>query len=668
MDLSVIIVNYNVKAFLEHSLLSIREALKGLEGEVLVVDNASDDGSVEMVRQKFPEVRLIVNQRNVGFAAANNIGIRESSGEYLLLLNPDTVVQEDTFHVMAEFFKMHGDAGMAGCKILNPDGTLQLACRRSFPTPWVAFTKVVGLSAMFPNSTLFGQYNLTYRNPDEVSEVDAVSGSFMFLRRSIVENIGGLDEQFFMYGEDLDFCYRVKKAGWKIFYVPATRIIHYKGESVRRSDIDEVGMFYKAMRIFVRKHIRRGIVSDIILLTGIALRQAVAFLVRVGKPLRLASVDFFLVDVSLFLGELLWFGKVFHFPLWAYRVTMTVPGLLVVATMYSAGVYTARKSSLSRVAGGVFTGYIVISALTFFFPQYAFSRMVVAISGIVSVLLLPGWRLIMRIWARTFENGQRSILGRATVIVGTGASGQEILRRLRARADNMYDVVGFVDLSRKRIGEHIAGVEILGSIDNIGRVVDEHRVAEVIFSTDSLTYADILAVIARRGHRSVNFRLVPSSLEVIIGKAQIDALDDIPLVAIDYNIDKLWHRFWKRAFDVLLSASLLATAYPVVIVRMKTGWVPGKVAGMALLLPNVLNGAMSFVGPAGRPGQSSRNGMAHGMVYGGKPGLVGLAQLHDGSRLAAEDQEQYDVLYAKNQSFVLDLEILLKSFILLMKG
>ena len=666
MTVSVVIVNYNVRVFLEHALLSVREAMKGIDGEILVVDNASDDGSVEMVRQRFPGIKLIVNERNIGFAAANNVGIRNASGEFLLLLNPDTVVQEDTVRVMLAFFREHADAGLAGCKILNADGSLQLACRRSFPTPWVALTKVIGLSRLFPRSTIFGKYNLTYRNPDETYEVDAVSGSFMFLRKSVFDAVGGLDEQFFMYGEDLDLCYRVKKSGWNVYYVPRTQIIHYKGESARRSDIDEVKMFYEAMRIFVRKHIRRGMVYALVLHAGIGLREWIAFILKFGKTLRVAVVDFVMVDLALLVAEYFWFGRFFHFPSWAYPVTATVPGLLVVGALYSSGAYTSRTTSLRRVAAAVVAGFVIISALTFFFKQYAFSRMVVVISGAICVLLLPGWRLLMRFRTRASKHSRKSLFGRPTVIVGTGNSAQEILRKLRSRIDDGYNVVGFVDLSRKRVGERVAGVEILGSISNIGRVIEEHGVTEVIFSTDSLSYADILNAIGSRGRRAVNFRLVPSSLEVIIGKTHIDELGDIPLVEIDYRIDKPWHRFSKRAFDLALAAVLMVCVYPIVAAAGKKE--PGKFGQAMLMIPRVLKGEMSFVGPPIDDIRKVGENADRPALYYGKAGLTGIVQLNGDTVLTQEEKEQYNMFYAKNQSLVLDLEILLKSFVLWVRG
>jgi len=219
MDLSIIIVNYNVKEFLQNLLHSIDKAAQSIKHEVIIVDNASDDGSVEYLQKNFLQqdrIKLIANKKNLGFGRANNQGLKIAQGKYLLLLNPDTLLSEDTLKKMIGFLEKSSDAGMAGCKILNPDGTLQLACRRSFPGPWVSFCKVTGLSTLFPNSRLFAKYNLTYLDENQTYEVDAISGSFMMLKKEVYDKVGGFDEDFFMYGEDLDLCYRIQKSGYKV--------------------------------------------------------------------------------------------------------------------------------------------------------------------------------------------------------------------------------------------------------------------------------------------------------------------------------------------------------------------------------------------------------------------------------------------------------------------
>ena len=658
MQLSVIIVNYNVRAFLENALISVQKAMNGIDGEIIVVDNASDDDSVEMVKQKFPGVRLIANTHNAGFAAANNQGMKESKGSNILLLNPDTLLQEDTLHTMLSFFEQHPDAGLAGCKILNGDGTLQLACRRSFPTPWVALTKIFGLSALFPKSKLFGKYNLEFLDPGSSYPVDAVSGSFMFLRREVYEKTGGLDEQFFMYGEDLDWCYRITQSGWKIWYVSSTQIIHYKGQSAKRSDIDEVKVFYHSMRLFVRKHFRRGVLLEWMLMFGIALREWAAFLGKATRSYRAALFDFLFVAVTLLLGEFIWFGEIFHFPAYGYPVLMTIPGLMIVGFLASAGLYTTRKLSLSRTFSSVIAGYIVLAALTFFFKQYGFSRMMLLLSGVLSLAFLPGWRLIARTMFRSSNSERRSLFGRRTIIVGVDSSGQEVLRKLRARIADGYSVVGFIDSTHKRIGEKIAGVEILGSIDNIGKVIQEYKVSDVIFSAESLSYADILSVIGRNNSRSVNYRFAPSSLEVIIGNTHIDELDDIPLIEIDYKIGKAAHRFAKRLFDIVLSSLLLIVVYPFSLLKSSSRNRNNKVQ----MLPEILKGRMSFVGPTEHSLLTMKNGSMREYDYLGKPGMTGLVQINDHDTLTQEEIERYNVYYAKNQSLMLDLEILLKSF------
>ena len=278
MELSIIIVNYNVKEFLQNLLHSLQKSVSSITHEIIVVDNASDDGSVEFIREKFPQINLIVCQTNLGFSKANNLGLKVSKGKFILLINPDTIVSEDTITKMIEFLNEHPDAGLVGCKILNPDGSLQLACRRSFPGPWTSFCKVTGLSTLFPNSRLFAKYNLTYLDENSTYEVDAISGSFMMMKREVYEKIGGFDEQFFMYGEDLDLCYRIQKNGYKVYYYPGTQIIHYKGESTKRSGLDETKYFYDAMNLFVKKHFSSFYLVEIILRSAIGFRKFFAFL------------------------------------------------------------------------------------------------------------------------------------------------------------------------------------------------------------------------------------------------------------------------------------------------------------------------------------------------------------------------------------------------------
>jgi len=261
-DVGVVIVNYNTRELLKDCLESVLDS-KGVSYKVCVVDNNSSDGSTTMVRERFPQVLLIESPYNGGYAYANNLGlralgfdwpnIRDDAPRYALLLNSDTIVPPSALAEMVQFMDSHPEAGIAGPRLVRQDGSLDLACRRSFPTPEVSFYRIVGLSKLFPRSRRFGRYNLTYLDPDETAEVDSVVGAFMMVRREAIANAGLMDEDFFLYGEDLDWAYRIKQAGWKAYYYPEVTVLHYKRASTRQSRRAK-HEFYRAMLIFYRKH------------------------------------------------------------------------------------------------------------------------------------------------------------------------------------------------------------------------------------------------------------------------------------------------------------------------------------------------------------------------------------------------------------------------------
>lgn len=253
MKLSVVIVNYNVRYYLEQCLLSVEKALCGLCGEVFVVDNASTDDSVAYLKSRFPWVRFIENKENVGFSKANNQAIVQARGEYVLLLNPDTFVGERSLRECIDFMDGHPRAGMCGVGMLKVDGSFAPESRRGIPTPFVAFCKMSGLGALFPKSHLFGRYYMQYLNKHSINPIEIVSGAFMFIRKKALDEVGLLDETFFMYGEDIDLSYRVLKAGYQNYYIP-TNILHYKGESTKKDSLRYVNAFHKAMVIFFKKH------------------------------------------------------------------------------------------------------------------------------------------------------------------------------------------------------------------------------------------------------------------------------------------------------------------------------------------------------------------------------------------------------------------------------
>ena len=304
-DLAIVIVNWNTRDLLHDCLTSVY-ANRGVDFQVCVVDNASTDGSAEMVEREFPQAHVIRSLRNGGFAYANNLGLRAwSFGErdggdvprstpavprYALLLNSDTVVPPDAMAQMTAFMETHPEAGAAGPKLVRLDGTVDLACRRGFPTPQASFYKLIGLSKLFPKSPRFGRYNLTYLDPDQLTEVDSVNGAFMLVRAQAIEQAGLLDEAFFFGGEDLDWAYRIKAAGWKIYYNPAVVVQHVKRASYRHNPQARYE-FERAMWLFYRKHYRATtpFLLDVLICMGLAVRGGLPLVQEMLRRDRVAA-------------------------------------------------------------------------------------------------------------------------------------------------------------------------------------------------------------------------------------------------------------------------------------------------------------------------------------------------------------------------------------------
>jgi len=286
VDLSIIIVSYNTKELTKQTLDSIYQNIsRDLIYEIFVVDNHSRDGTIEMIQLDYPEVKFIVNDENLGFSKANNLALKKAQGSFVLLLNSDTVVIDDCLEKSAEYLRNHPDTGALGCKVMLENNTLDHACKRGFPTPAASLFYLLKLDKLFPNSKRFGAYDLTYLSEDEVHEVDSLMGAFMMVRKEVMEEVGLLDEDFFMYSEDIDWCYRIKKKGWKIIYYPEAKIIHYKGGSSKKKRGKLIVEFHKSMWLFFKKHYRKDsnflVVAFVFL--GIFLKMIVSLFVNLLK-------------------------------------------------------------------------------------------------------------------------------------------------------------------------------------------------------------------------------------------------------------------------------------------------------------------------------------------------------------------------------------------------
>ncbi|OGC42449.1 hypothetical protein A2Y85_04385 [candidate division WOR-3 bacterium RBG_13_43_14] len=679
IDISIVIVNYNVRAFLEQCLLSIHKAKHDLNIEVFVVDNASVDGSQAMVRKKFPDVILVDNKENVGFSRANNQALRQAKGQYILILNPDTLLQEDTVLILNNFMDTHNQAGAVGCKLLNPDGSFQITSRRSLPIPWVAFTRIVGLSRIFPKSRLFGQYNMTYLDPEKECEVEVLPGSLIFARRQVLESINYFDEDYFMYGEDVDLCYRISKAGWKIYYTPSTKAIHYKGESTKKGEFSFVSNFYTAMLIFTNKHFRDkySFLLRSLLRLGIYGRALFAYSWRMLKYLITPLLDFILILGALLLAVRIWLPQ---YSLVRFRFIMPFYAFIWITSLYLSGVYhKPDRYRVKPVMLGAIIGLLIAATFTYFFKQFAYSRVVVMISFALIIIQLSLWRILYRLIFAASRPGPLSRMRRA-IIVGAGREGKRILKKLQRRPDMHYEICGFIDVDTEVIGTEVEGTEVLATIDNIRDVIRVENIDDVIFSTDRLSNAQILETIIRAQGSGVNFRIVPHELEYIVAKSSVDAIDDVPLLDIAGIADPL-DLMVKRTFDIMAALLISLITLPFFIVNLICG---GRLAQRQIVGSNgqpviidqfkgglplfkwipiyyhVLIGHLSIVGSEMVDYEATQSHP----IY--KPGLTGLVQIKRREKkgmLTVKERDYYNLYYVKNQTLITDLQIIIKSII-----
>ncbi len=535
------------------------KALKGIEGEVFVVDNNSVDGSVALVREKFPKVNLIENKVNAGFSRANNQAIRQCKGHYVLLLNPDTVVQEDTFSKAIAFMEAHPEAGGLGVKMVDGKGNFLPESKRGLPTPGVAFYKIFGLSKLFPGSKRFGAYHLTYLDKNKTHAVDVLSGAFMLLRKETLDKVGLLDEDYFMYGEDIDLSYRIVLEGYKNYYFPETTIIHYKGESTKKSSINYVFVFYRAMAIFAKKHFshQRARTFSFLINFAIYLRAGISVSWRVAKQLCVPAMDFALIFFSLFAVKEFYEKQKFlegegayapHLVKWAF---LAYSFIWVISVFFSGGYDKPVK--LKRIIRGVIAGTALILIGYSLLPEaYRFSRAIILLGSASTLAGLITLRVIFHLAKISgyilWQNESKRI-----AIVGDEEEYDRVTGLLK-ETHVKPALEGFVSTDENS-GSQKAGW--LGNISQLNEVIEIHKVQEIIFCSKNLSSRQIISHMLQLVSAGVDFKIAPQGSLSIIGSNSIDTAGD--LYVIDFNsVSKPNNKRNKRVFDFLFSLLLLA--------------------------------------------------------------------------------------------------------------
>ena len=681
--ISIIIVNYNVRDYLDNCLNSIYKSKLIKNIEIIVVDNDSSDNSAQMVIEKYPNINLIQNKTNFGFSKAVNQGIKISSGEYLLLLNPDTVLEKNTLNILINYMENNKSVGMCGPKILNSDGTLQLSCKRSFPTPIVAFPKLIGLDKLFPKNKWVGRYNLTYLDENQCHSVDAISGSFMFIRKQILNEVGFLDEEFFMFGEDLDLCFRIKKHNYQIHYVPTTQIIHFKGESVKSVPLESIKWFYNAMDLFVNKHFssKTSFLFTFLLKTGIFLRKISSISKSGVVNIFPLILDIFIILLSFIIGISLRFSThetIFH----NYIPILIIYLIIWIFIIFLFDLYTKFVLSYNRALIASFLGFLVSVTFTFFLKDFAYSRAVLIYSSFLICILVPGWRLILNIlrskgYISFLTQSDKPIFSRPAIIVGIDKEGIRILNKINKRPDTGIYVIGFVETKVNTINIFELkknNINHLGPINKLKELIKLHKIRELIFTSEKLEIKEMLEIMDSLKSFRLTYRVVPKDKDILLGKASVEDISDIPFLNIEYS---LYHRinfFSKRIFDIFFSGILIIMFSPILILsfvffksnqlliwglenkKIKINLINSNI-GFFRKLPllfNIFLGQISFVGSD----IISVDKKAKKIIC--KPGLTGIYRMKK-FKLSVNDNNIYDHYYVQNQSFAFDLEILIRT-------
>ena len=643
--LSVIIVNYNVCHFLEQTLLSVRKAIVGVDAEVLVVDNNSVDGSVEMVKAKFPEVLLILNKKNTGFSQANNEAIKKAKGEYVLLLNPDTVVEEDTFTKCCSFMDKHPEAGALGVKMLDGKGNFLPESKRGFPTPWIAFYKIFGLSTLFPKSRKFGHYHLGFLDPDQTNEVEVLSGAFMFIRKKALDETGLLDEDFFMYGEDIDLSYRILKAGYKNYYFPETRIIHYKGESTKKTSVNYVFVFYKAMAVFARKHFssKNAGVFSVLIYLAIYLRAALSIIKRAAKSAFAPLLDAAVIYGGMYLLKTYWEnnhkwapGK---YPPEFMNIAVPIYIFIWLFSIYLNGGYNKFYKSYQIVRGAAI-GTIAISAISNFTDDFRFSKALILMGGALTIVALLTIRYL-----RHFISYGNLDLGESrdkkTVIVGNGDESLRIINLIKERQLKL-NILGYLSPNESALVNDY----YLGSAYHIKDIINIYKVEEIIFCSKDITSNQIIEWMTGIGSRQVDYKIVPQESNYVIGSNSKEKPGELYALGIRLNIEEENHLRNKRTLDVALGILFLALS-PFLMWFMKSPF------GFLRNIIDVISGKLSWVGFSDTEDAN---------LPKIRKGVLNPASRLNVYELDSPTLNKLNVIYAKEYNVYSDLQLILKSF------
>ncbi len=570
LELSVIIVNYNVKHFLEQCLYSVQKAIAAIPernspepGEVIVVDNCSADNSIAWIKRDFPVVQFIANRENRGFAKACNQGLRIAKGKYVLFLNPDTLLPEDCFQKCISFFESHVDAGAVGIKMLDGTGKFLKESKRSFPSPVTSLYKLFGLSQLFPRSPTFSKYHLGHLNENEDHEVDVLAGAFLMVKKEVLEKVGGMDEAFFMYGEDVDLSYRIQKAGYKNYYFAGSSLIHFKGESTRKGSMNYVKMFYNAMSTFVRKHYsggRAGILKISIQL-AIWLRAALAAAARFIRRIGIPVIDAGLILVSFWTMKNIWNNYIRtdiqyeNKLLWIAFPAYTVFYLI---TAYYAGLYDRWYKRSELLRSTLIATVVLLAAYALLPERYRYSRAIILFGALLAFVLISLLRWVL-VKSNIISSNKEKDRHSDTLIVASPAEYEQAVQVMKE--------AGLPDKILGRVSVDKNDSSAISDWTRLQQVFSSVPFREIIFCEGSLSFANIIESI-QGVPKNIRIKFHAAGSRSIVGSDSKDASGESVSKENGFNLNAPNNRRFKRLLDASVAVLGIIT-FPVHLFGMK---------------------------------------------------------------------------------------------------
>jgi len=638
--LDIIIVNYNVKYFLEQCLFAVQKAMFGIVGEIIVVDNASTDGSKDYLEKLFPTVQFIWLDENLGFAKANNVGLRYTKSKYVLYLNPDTIVPEDFFTICLNFMELHKDAGALGVKMIDGTGKFLRESKRAYPSIVTSFFKLTGLSELFPKSKLFAKYHLGHLDKNKNHEVEVLSGACMLVRRNLLLQIGGFDESFFMYGEDIELSYQIRKAGFKNYYCSDTCIIHFKGESTNRNSIKYVKLFYNAMIIFVEKHYKKvsAKIFRFFLKIAIWFRAVIFIFGQIIRKIGLPLFDVLILILSFLIAITGWrllIKPAYNFYSNEIGLILSFFILVIILANFYAGKYDILQKRGSTFLAAFVSGSLMLSFYAILPEHLRFSRGIVLLGFLISTVLMHLFRMFCKKmhWI-IFEEEQE----KSTVVV--------------ALAEEYNRVFSLMESIKKekallgRISVDKMDSSSLTSLQKMKAFIRLYPIKEIIFCEGRLSFKEIIQHTSNQPF-GIRMRISANGSKSIVGSDSSSSLGKTISEISGFNLSLPHFKRLKRLLDVLIATLILIGGF-ILIFFVKN---PLKL---------ISNAALVFIGKKTWVGYSCGFSKTSGLppikdcivCTNGFPALLELP--------FNEENYKLDELYSKTYAPQIDLQIIRK--------